>query len=194
MTEDGVPPTGEIPIPLDHNDSGEKPPWRRPHKLQPEDDASSFRCGQPELDEWIARYGLINQRAGMATVFVVADANRRVDGYYALCTGGVEHVHAPSRATRGVARHPIPVIILSRLAVHEDRQGLGLGHALLRDALLRVEAAADEVGIRALLMHAKDEDSKRFYTSFGEFEESPTDPLHLFLLMKDLRAALHNRA
>jgi GNAT superfamily N-acetyltransferase len=148
-----------------------------------------FRCGSRELDEWLARYALVNQRAGMATVFVttVGDA---VVGYYALSTGGVEHAVAPQRVKRGVARHPIPVVILTRLAVHENYQGRGLGSALLRDALRRVAAAADEIGIRALLVHAKDEEARAFYLDFGEFEPSPTGPLHLFLLLKDLRAAL----
>jgi GNAT superfamily N-acetyltransferase len=148
-----------------------------------------FRCGSRELDEWLARYALVNQRAGMATVFVttVGDA---VVGYYALSTGGVEHAVAPHRVKRGVARHPIPVVILTRLAVHENYQGRGLGSALLRDALRRVAAAADEIGIRALLVQAKDEEATAFYLDFGEFEPSPTDPLHLFLLLKDLRAAL----
>lgn len=125
----------------------------------------------------------------MARVFVTA-TDEQVLGYYALSTGGVDHADAPTRVIKGVARHSIPVVILARLAVHEGHQGQRLGHALLRDALLRVLTASDEVGIRALLIHAKDDAAKSFYMSFGEFEESPTDPMHLYLLMKDLRASI----
>jgi GNAT superfamily N-acetyltransferase len=90
-----------------------------------------------------------------------------------------------------VARHPIPVIVLTRLAIHEDYQGNGLGRGLLRDALIRVANAAEEIGVRALLLHAKDDEARDFYLrQVREFEPSPVDPLQLFLLLKDLRLAL----
>ena len=127
----------------------------------------------------------------MATVFVSTDRESdRVVGYYALATGGVENAAAPTRITKGVPRHPVPVILLTRLAVDTSTQGQRLGRALLIDALARVNAAADEIGVRALLIHAKDEEARAFYMHFAEFEPSATDPLHLFLLMKDLRKAL----
>jgi GNAT superfamily N-acetyltransferase len=125
----------------------------------------------------------------MATVFVAKDGER-VAGYYALATGGVEAAQAPDRILKGVARHPIPVIILTRLAVAETDKGRGLGRALLGDALRRIDGAAQEIGVRALLVHAKDPSAVNFYMKHGEFEPSPSDDLHLFLLMKDLRKAL----
>ena len=125
----------------------------------------------------------------MTTVFVACAADKIV-GYYALATGGVERAQAPDRIARGLPAHPIPVVLLARLAVDSSVQKRGLGKALLRDALIRVGNAADEIGIRALLIHAKDERAREFYMGCGEFEPSPTDPLHLFLLMKDLRKAL----
>jgi len=150
---------------------------------------SEFHCGQPDLDEWISRYALSNQQSGMATVFVSTTSNR-IAGYYALATGGIEHEAAPNRVAKGVPRHPIPVIILTRLAVDDDYSGAGLGRALVRDALIRIDRAASEIGVRALLVHAKDDNARSFYLRIAEFEESPTDPLHLFLLMKDLRRAI----
>ncbi len=161
----------------------------RPRKLDPRDDVDEFNCGQPDLDEWLKRFALVNQRAGMTTVFV-ASSDNKVVGYYALATGGVERANAPERVTRGVPAHPIPVVLLARLAVDSSAQKMGLGRQLLRDALIRVAAAADEIGIRALLIHAKDDNARNFYMSQAEFEPSPTDPLHLFLLMKDLRKLL----
>jgi hypothetical protein len=160
-------------------------------KLAGDDEVQSFDCGQVDLNEWLSRYAYPNQRSGMATVFVTAQrSTRQVVGYYALATGGVEHAEAPARVAKGVPRHPIPVILLTRLAVDVSMQGYKLGAALLRDALVRVSAAADEVGVRALLIHAKDEEARAFYLRQAEFEPSPTDPLHLFLLIKDLRKAL----
>ena len=133
----------------------------------------------------------MNQRSGMTTTFVVtADSTDEVVGFYSLATGGVARQDAPARVTKGVPNHPIPVIILARLAVHEDHQGQRLGRSLLRDVLVRVSNAADEIGVRALLVHAKDEDARDFYVAQAEFEPSPIDPLQLFLLLKDLRKSI----
>jgi GNAT superfamily N-acetyltransferase len=125
----------------------------------------------------------------MASTFVVCE-DSRVIGFYTLATAGVAHADAPPRIARGVPRHAIPVILLARLAVHVDHQGQGLGRALVRHAMAKVAAVAEEVAVRALLVHAKDDVARSFYLSLAEFESSPTDPLHLLLLMKDLRAAL----
>lgn len=162
-----------------------------PRKLEAEDDLSTFECGQSDLNDWLRKHALNSQRAGMATVFVTCDgATGAVLGYYALTTGGVENASAPSRVIKGVPRHPVPVVVLTRLAVDIAAQGLRIGRSLLVDALRRVDAAADQVGVRALLIHAKDEHARAFYMRQAEFEPSPTDPLHLFLLMKDLRKAM----
>lgn len=107
-------------------------------------------------------------------------------GYYALAAGSVEPAQAPERVKKGLARHPIPVILLARLAVDRREHGNGLGKALLKDALIRAAGAATAIGARAVLVHAKDEEARTFYEHF-DFEPSPTDPLHLFLLMKDLQ-------
>ncbi len=90
---------------------------------------------------------------------------------------------------KGLARHPVPVMILARLAVDSAHQSKGLDQALLRDALLRTAQAADIAGIRCLLVHAKDDTARQWYASW-EFEPSPTDPYHLFLLLKDLKSLL----
>ncbi len=115
----------------------------------------------------------------------VIHRDQRVVGYYALAAASVEREEAPERVRKGLARHPIPVILLARLAVDHREQGKGLGAALLKDALIRAAGAADEIGARAVLVHAKDDDARAFYERF-DFDPSPTDPLHLFLLTKDI--------
>lgn len=102
-----------------------------------------------------------------------------------LAAGAVTHEEATERVRKGLARHPIPVILLARLAVDASVHGQGLGSALLKDALLRTAQAADTIGARALLVHAKDDGAKAFYEHFT-FEASPSDPYHLLLIMKDL--------
>ena len=90
------------------------------------------------------------------------------------------------RIAKGLAHHPIGVVLLARLAVDQSQQGKGLGKALLFDALSRIEEAADIVGVRAVLVHAIDDAARRFYLHF-EFEEPPVDPFQLLLLLKDFR-------
>ncbi len=162
-----------------------------PEPLHAAHDVSNFDCGKQELTEWLRRYALQNHQAGAARVYVVHRTGRVV-GYYALAAGSVEPEEAPERVRKGLARHPISIILLARLAVDISARGQGLGAALLKDALGRSASAADEIGARAVLVHAKDDEAQAFYRHF-DFEPSPTDPLHLFLLMKDLRAILRRR-
>src|SRR5437667_97127 len=118
-----------------------------------------------------------------------ATRGQRVVGYYTLAAASARREETPARVAKGLAAHPIPVILLARLAVDAGEKGAGLGAGLLKDALLRAVAAADIVGCRAVMVHAKDEVAKAFYQRFG-FEPSPTDPFRLFLLMKDIKASL----
>ncbi len=148
-----------------------------------------FDCGSEPLDRFLKRHALTNQAAGSARTYVVCAASGAVVGYYSLSVGAVEHAVAPARVGKGLARHPVPVMLLARLAVDRRAQRRGLGRALLKDALLRTAQAADIAGIRALLVHAKDDAARAWYESF-DFEPSPTDANHLFLLMKDLKALL----
>jgi predicted N-acetyltransferase YhbS len=113
----------------------------------------------------------------------------RVVGYYSLSAGSVRKEESPARIAKGLAKHPIGVILLARLAVERTEHGAGLGKTLLVDALTRALTAADAIGARAILVHAIDEEAASFYKKFG-FESSPLDPKQLLLLMKDLRATL----
>lgn len=157
-------------------------------KLHETDEVTQFDCGQAALNQFLHRFALINQKANSAQTYVCCDASRVV-GFYSLAVGSVDPAEAPSRAIKGMARHPVPVMILARLAVDLTYQRKGLGQALLKDALLRTAQAADIAGIRCLLVHAKDEAARQWYTAW-EFEPSPSDPYHLFLMLKDLRAML----
>lgn len=158
-------------------------------KLDKSHDVAGFDCGKEPLNQYVHKYALTNQKAGSATTYVITEENAGVVGFYSLAVSAVEHAQATERVQKGIARHPVPVMLLARLAVHKDYQRCGLGKALLKDALLRTAQAADIAGIRALLVHAKDEEARDWYEAF-DFEPSPTDPFHLFLLMKDLKALL----
>jgi GNAT superfamily N-acetyltransferase len=160
-------------------------------RLRPDHEVDHFDCGKDELNRFLVRHAWANQQAESAQTYVLA-TDRKVVGYYSLAAGAVSHDEATQRVKKG-ARHPIPVVLLARLAVDKTVQGWGVGPALLKDALLRTATAADTIGARALLVHAKDEQAKSFYEHFG-FEPSSTDPLHLLLIMKDLKRRIRGDA
>ena len=112
-------------------------------------------------------------------------------GFYSLAVGAVEHIDAPERVKKGLARHTIPVMILARLAVDRRYQGMGIGRGLLKDSMLRTINASDYAGIRAILVHAKDEKARTFYKQF-DFVPSPIDPLQLMLLLKDAKKTVED--
>ena len=157
-------------------------------KLAATDLVEAFDCGQVALNQFLQRHALVNQKANSAQTYVCCHADAVV-GFYSLAVGSVAPQAAPERVIKGLARHPVPVMILARLAVDSAHQSKGLDQALLRDALLRTAQAADIAGIRCLLVHAKDDTARQWYASW-EFEPSPTDPYHLFLLLKDLKSLL----
>ena len=142
----------------------------------------AFDCGQAALNQFLQRYALVNQKANSAQTYVCCQGDVVV-GFYSLVVGSADPQATPSRVMKGLARHPVPVMILARLAVDKEHQGKKLGQALLKDALLRTAQAADIAGIRSLLVHAKDDAARRWYEMW-EFEPSPTDTYHLFLIFE----------
>jgi GNAT superfamily N-acetyltransferase len=165
-----------------------QPPLSTIEKLSKDHDVSSFDCGKPALNDWLRRFALTNQQSDSSRTHVVHRACRVV-GYYSLSAGAVRKDESPARIAKGLAKHPIGVVLLGRLAVDKQEQGTGLGKALLVDALSRAMRVADAIGVRAILVHAMDDEAVAFYEKFG-FEPSPLDPKQLMLLMKDLRATL----
>ena len=160
--------------------------------LRADHDTSIFDCGSEPQTLWLRRYALISQQSGTGRVYVACrTSDRSVAGYYALSAGSILADDAPARIAAGTGRHPIPVVILTRLGVDLAEQGRGLGSALVRDALQRAATAAGTIGIRALVIHAETSKAAAFYRNLDSaFEPSPADPLQLILLMKDVRAAI----
>jgi len=154
-------------------------------KLQRDHAVDAFDCGREELSRFLQQHALQNQQSGGAQTYVGL-VDQTVVGYYALAVGLVEQEHAPERVKKGLARHSIPIMLLARLAVDRHWQKQGIGAALLRDAMLRTLQAAEIAGIRALVVHAKDDGARKFYEHF-DFLPSPSDPLQLFMLLKDAR-------
>jgi GNAT superfamily N-acetyltransferase len=160
----------------------------RIEKLDRRHVVEAFDCGREPLNRFLSRYALQNQQAGAAQTYV-ALAGDLIVGYYTLVVGQVEYDDAPQRLSKGLARYPVPIMLLARLAIAVEWQGKGLGAGLLKDAMLRTLQAAEIAGIRAFAVHAKDDEAKAFYEHF-DFESSPSDSYHLFRLLKDIRGLL----
>jgi GNAT superfamily N-acetyltransferase len=166
------------------------PRFSDPAPLGDEHRLEGFESGRGSLDAWLIEHARTAAAAGSARTYVVVDEEQaRVVGYHAIAVASLPHREASERARRGMPRHPIPALLLARLAVDESVQGKGIGQFLLRDAIARAVSVAEQAGIRLLLVHAVDDAARQFYERF-EFEASPADPLNLQLLIKDIRAAL----
>ena len=156
-----------------------------PVLLDKSHDASEFDCGKEPLNAFLKTFALTNQQGGLSRTYVV-QSEGKVTGYYSLAPTGVEPTNAPARVMKGQPHHPLPCILLARLAVDRAAQGTGLGKLLFRDAMLRALRAHEQIGGRVFLVHALDEEAKAFYLRYAMLQ-SPTHPMHLFLLFKDLR-------
>lgn len=151
-------------------------------------DVEGFACGVEALDQYLKRQAVRDQQADKAQT-MVAVREGRVLAYFTLAAASIAPDAAAPRAARGQGAQPIPAILLARLAVDQSERGQGLGRAMLLQALARSAQAADAIGARIVLVHAKDEGARGFYEHFG-FEASPTGDLQLMLLMKDIRKTL----
>jgi GNAT superfamily N-acetyltransferase len=129
---------------------------------------------------------------GTTRVFVVTQhLDNSVVAYYAWCMAQLEFAASPTRLRKGTGRYPQPVALLARLGVHSEHEGRGLGAALLVDAITRLVTMSVEIGCRGLLIHAESDEARNFYLHhIPELDESPTDELHLVLLLKDAKRTL----
>ncbi len=149
-----------------------------------------FDCGIASMNRWLLEHAHQAAAGGSARTYVAVDAQQdRVVGYHALAAAAISPAEATSRSRRGQPRHPIPAVLLARLAVDASVQGRGVGTFLLRDAMMRALNASEQIGARVLLVHALHDEARSFYERWG-FERSPTDPLNLQVLFKDIRKSI----
>jgi GNAT superfamily N-acetyltransferase len=157
----------------------------RVEKLARHHPVDEIDCGQPALNQFLIRFAFPNQQANASQTYVALN-EAQVIGFYTLVVGAVGYDDAPERLAKGLPRFPIPIMLLARMGVSQSWQGKGIGAGLIKDAMARTVRAADIAGIRALMVHAKDERARAFYEHFN-FTASSSDPLHLYILIKDLR-------
>lgn len=159
--------------------------------LGPDHDVDRFECGRKQLDRWLRAYAGQGQRRDTARTFVVCRRGETgVVGYYTLVASQVEQSKATSEVQGGTSRHfPIPVCLIARLAVDRSEQNVGLGRSLLLDALQRTERASRSVAMRAVLVHALDDEAAAFYMRFG-FRPASAEPMTLMVPLEAVRKAL----
>jgi GNAT superfamily N-acetyltransferase len=166
--------------------------YRAPRLLESDDVVDDFVCRSREQTEWLRFHGRQAHAIGTTKVLVVTPKDdRSVVAYYAWSMAALAIEDAPARMRKGGGRYPQPVALLARLGVAVDHEGRGLGAGLLADAIGRAAHLGAGIGWRGLLVHAETQQARDFYLHLiPEFEQSPTDDLHLVLLMKDILRTL----
>ena len=161
-------------------------PWRI-EAIAPVHDRAALDCGQPVLNDWLRLYAGQYERRGLSRTYVgLRPGEIRVLGYYAISTGRVDYGALPAEQAEGLPRISVPVGLLGRLAVDRSVQGQGLGRHLLFNAFRRIEQISRQIGVRAIEVHAIDEDARSFYLRHG-FVSLHDDPHHLYLPMLVVR-------
>lgn len=151
-------------------------------------DRSSFRCGKPDLDDWLKTRAGQQERSNNTRTFVAVEESQ-VAGYYATTAYRLGLDEAAEMYGVGKRAYPIPAVLLARLAVDERFQGKGLGVELLVHALTEIARASRSVGFEVVVVHAIDRDAVTFYARAG-FTRFEDHDLHLFMPVKDLLATL----
>ncbi|WP_374414170.1 GNAT family N-acetyltransferase [Novosphingobium colocasiae] len=157
-----------------------------PVPLRADHDLTAFDCGDPALNDWLRQRAMKNE-SRFSRTYVVCDGSAVV-AYFCISAGAVERSATPGRIRRN-APDAVPVSIIGRLAVDLHHTGSGLGADILADALRRIAAASQTIGISAVMVQAKDERARRFYLACAEFQEFPEESRTLFLPIETVVAA-----
>jgi predicted GNAT family N-acyltransferase len=150
---------------------------------------SAFSCGKPRLDDFIRT--LVNQyeKRNLGRTYVAVRAgDPQVFGYFTLASSSVRFVNLPAELAKKLPRHPVPVVLLARLAVDQTVRGQRLGEILLLDALDRCATLANNLGVHAVEVQAIDDEARSFYQKYG-FAPLIDDRLHLILPIATVRDA-----
>jgi GNAT superfamily N-acetyltransferase len=163
-----------------------------PRLLEATDEIETFTCRSIAQTQWLRFRARQANSSGTSRVLVVTEAeSSEVVAYYSWCMASIAVSDAPTRLSKGAGRYPQPVALLARLGVSTQHEGKGIGAALLLDVIVRTAELGAKIGCRGLLIHAETPAASEFYQHLiPEFETSPTDELHLVLLMKDILKTL----
>jgi predicted N-acetyltransferase YhbS len=154
---------------------------------------AAFQCGQPSLDHFLHALVTQYEKRRLGKTFVaVRRGDPHVVGYYTLASGAVAFEHLPPAIARKLPKHPLPVILLARLAVDQSQQGRGVGEALLMDSLERSVELSKSLGVFAVEVVAIDDHAAAFYAKYG-FTALLDDAMHMYLPMNAIEDAVKRR-
>lgn len=173
---------------IEQHPTAEGPRYSAPTPITAEHRADDFACGKTSLDDWLKAHGFENEGKASRTYVVVPKGSTTIVGYYTLATGSVPLKEVPRKIRHGLP-NPVPVMVLGRLAVDARHSGKGIGPAMLREALKRTLGISREAGVRALIVHAIDDEAVNFYTKYG-FQQFPAGTRTMFLPIETLAASL----
>jgi GNAT superfamily N-acetyltransferase len=163
--------------------------FRRPTALSSTQVLDEFDCGATALNLYLTDRALGNQDEGYTRTYVIADKDFRVVGYCSLCGSMISRMNTPRQIAGHGAPNDIPVVLLGRLAVHKHYQGVGLGADLLRYAFQMAMLSAERIGIRAMLVHAKDDHAAHFYGKY-KFRAAKNMDRAMLCSIKDIATSL----
>jgi GNAT superfamily N-acetyltransferase len=151
---------------------------------------ASFSCGRPALDDFIRALVSQYEKRSLGKTFVATlPGDSRVFGYYTIAAGAIGFEQLPPTAARKLPKHPVPIVLLGRLAVDSSAQGKRLGEGLLLDALQRSLDLSSTLGVYAIEVKALDDAAAAFYRKYG-FMALVDNPSHLFLPMSIVERVL----
>lgn len=154
-----------------------------PTAIKSDYEFDKFDCGRNSLNEWLKKRALKNETLNASRTYVVCDQNRVV-GFYCLALGSIDHKDTPGKLRRNMPS-PIPVMVLGRIAVDLDYQGLKIGKAMLKDAVSKTIVISQQAGLKGMLVHAIDDSAYYFYKAHG-FMECPNNPKTLVLPVSNI--------
>ena len=158
--------------------------------LSKDHERADFSCGRAALDDFLKKFASQYVRRRLGTTYVaVVSGQAHVLGYYTLAPSHFEFAIAPAELLKGLPKHPVPSLLLARLAVTQSERGHGLGKFLLFDAFERCLGVAREVAFRAIEVEAIDGGAAAFYRKYG-FLPFPSDQHHLAIALETVQEVL----
>ena len=151
-----------------------------------------FDCGYSELNEYLRRYAVKNDRLSIGKSFLALTDKGELAGYFTVSTAQIAADALPEETRSKLPRYPVPAFRIGKLAVDRDFQGKGVGRWLLTQALLKAVEVSHSAAVFAVLVDAIDEKAKAFYLKYG-FIPFEKRPLTLFLPLATIEEAIRRR-
>lgn len=157
-------------------------------------DRVRFSSGVDQVDSYFRKTAKKLAKAGNTRVFVMKDPDGDVVGFYTLNAHAIDYRELPPSFARLRPAHgSIPAAFLSMIAVDRRFRRQGYGGDLLVDALFRVLAISEELGIAVVVLDVLDDGDDQavarraaLYAGYG-FTPFPSQPLRIFLPVATIR-------